>query len=233
MSDFQLLSGLSMLIAGYTQLRCGLQVYHWIKLVYMVWFSSVTHLACLTFLRQYLHRHEVRRLWRVLAMSILIILLIVALLPTGSLNIPARSYTNTHAICFFTQSLQEHTYSADPKTSRQYMIISMLLLSLGMLNRVIRMYPKSTRLLHAITRFGRSVFSDYLQKIESCCIRRSTFSRLARSLLFLPSFSAFVVSRSLVDLWSSMAFEVMNTLETFPRLIFFVTDQLCRSGGSL
>lgn len=54
MSDLQILTGISILISGYAQLECGLSCYHWQVLVYLAWFSSLTHLSCLTLLRNYL-----------------------------------------------------------------------------------------------------------------------------------------------------------------------------------
>lgn len=53
MSDFQLITGLAILISGFTQLQTGISAYHWQRLVQLAWFSSVTHLCCLTALRDY------------------------------------------------------------------------------------------------------------------------------------------------------------------------------------
>ncbi|KAK1951946.1 hypothetical protein LY78DRAFT_488399 [Colletotrichum sublineola] len=51
--------------------------------VYLAWFSSVTHLSALTFLRAYLAQHPVGRLWRLTLMFILLILLLASFIPTG------------------------------------------------------------------------------------------------------------------------------------------------------
>ncbi|KAF2800694.1 hypothetical protein K505DRAFT_370017 [Melanomma pulvis-pyrius CBS 109.77] len=82
MSDIQLLTGLSIIISGYTQLRCGLSAYHWQKIVNIAWFTSTTHLSCLTFLRNYLSQRKAQRIWRVLAMGTLVLLLLVAIVRT-------------------------------------------------------------------------------------------------------------------------------------------------------
>ncbi|KAJ2979292.1 hypothetical protein NQ176_g3350 [Zarea fungicola] len=84
MSDLQILTGYSILISGYLQLNCGLSAYHWQMLVNLAWFSSLTHLSCLTFLRSYLYHRHVERTWRLIAMGLLIVLLVFALIPTGN-----------------------------------------------------------------------------------------------------------------------------------------------------
>ncbi|TQV90780.1 Glycosyl transferase, family 25 [Cordyceps javanica] len=84
MSDLQILTGYSILISGYLQLYCGLSAYHWQMLVYLAWFSSLTHLSCLTFLRSYLYHRRVERTWRLIAMGLLVAMLVFALIPTGN-----------------------------------------------------------------------------------------------------------------------------------------------------
>jgi hypothetical protein len=107
MSDLQILTGLSILISGYAQLRCGLSCYYWQVLVCLAWFSSLTHLSCLTALRNYLYHRPEERVWRVAAMGIIVIMLLVALVPTGSYNWTSIEYPedsawpNDFAICYF------------------------------------------------------------------------------------------------------------------------------------
>ena len=86
MSDLQIITGLSILISGFALLRCGLQTYHWQILVYLAWFSSLTHLSCLTLLRNYLYNHPTERLWRLLGMGLIVVMLVGAILPTASFN---------------------------------------------------------------------------------------------------------------------------------------------------
>ncbi|KAF2648842.1 hypothetical protein K491DRAFT_611930 [Lophiostoma macrostomum CBS 122681] len=83
MSDLQILTGMSILISGYVQLRCGISCYHWQIIVYLAWFSSLTHFACLTFLRSYLFNHP-ERAWRLTAMGLIVMMLTVAFVPTGN-----------------------------------------------------------------------------------------------------------------------------------------------------
>lgn len=85
LSDAQLITGISILVSGFWSLKHGpgLTAYHWRMVVSLAWFSSVTHLSALTFLRTYLAKHPTGRLWRLALMSILLILLFAAVIPTG------------------------------------------------------------------------------------------------------------------------------------------------------
>src|SRR5450756_2077760 len=47
-SDQQLVTGIGILVSGYTQLHCSLSIYHWQIIVYLAWFSSLTHMTTLT-----------------------------------------------------------------------------------------------------------------------------------------------------------------------------------------
>ena len=51
LSDQQLVTGIALLASGYSQLSYGLSSYHWQLIVYLAWFSSLTHLTTLTALR--------------------------------------------------------------------------------------------------------------------------------------------------------------------------------------
>ncbi|KFY82344.1 hypothetical protein V500_10610 [Pseudogymnoascus sp. VKM F-4518 (FW-2643)] len=83
MSDAQIVTGLSILIGGFSQINFGLSIFHWHMVVRLAWFSSVTHLTTLTFLRRYIHDNRVVRILRLVLMLVLMIMLAVALIPTG------------------------------------------------------------------------------------------------------------------------------------------------------
>jgi hypothetical protein len=84
MSDQQIITGIALLGSGFSQLRCGISAYHWQITIYLVWFSSFTHLATLTFLRRYLYENVPLRSWRLGLMTVLIASLVIALIPTGN-----------------------------------------------------------------------------------------------------------------------------------------------------
>jgi hypothetical protein len=55
-SDIQIVTSLTILSAGYSQLHCGISSYDWQILVYTAWFSSVTHLTTLTVIWHWFRR---------------------------------------------------------------------------------------------------------------------------------------------------------------------------------
>ena len=77
LSDQQLVTGLAILIAGYTR-PCTISQYHFNIIAALAWFSSTTHLATLAVLRDYLIGHPVVRTWRVVGMVIMLVILMIA-----------------------------------------------------------------------------------------------------------------------------------------------------------
>ncbi|KAH0562533.1 hypothetical protein GP486_002781 [Trichoglossum hirsutum] len=128
-SDQQLVTGIAILGSGYSQLRCGLSSYHWQITAYLAWFSSVTHLATLTALRQYFRKYPVIRNWRACFMIVLAVMLGVSLVPTGSEewsdSLPAQ--------CYF----GEYPFSSGPNNTPP-MAISIFVLSISYLTRLIK-----------------------------------------------------------------------------------------------
>ncbi|WQF80805.1 hypothetical protein CDEST_05819 [Colletotrichum destructivum] len=84
-SDQQLLTGLGILIAGYTQMGYfDLSKYNWNTVIYLAWLSSTVHLMSLSVLHERLKRNHASRLVRVGAIALVFALLVGALVPTGS-----------------------------------------------------------------------------------------------------------------------------------------------------
>lgn len=92
MSDVQIFTGLAILISGFVSL-CpsptqpnGLPAYHWQVLVHLAWFSTITHQGTLFLLQEYFREHRWQRNVRLLLMCTLLVLLIIAMLPTAFFN---------------------------------------------------------------------------------------------------------------------------------------------------
>ncbi|KXH35211.1 hypothetical protein CSIM01_11165 [Colletotrichum simmondsii] len=91
LSDQQLLTGLTILIAGYTQaLGANLSAYHWNAVIYLAWLSSTVHLMSLSVLRDRLRASKALRAVRVSAIILILGLLLVALVPTVSSEWPGN-----------------------------------------------------------------------------------------------------------------------------------------------
>ena len=100
-SDIQMFTGFAILLSGYIQLPSGISTYHWQVIVSLAWFSSITHLATLTFLRDYLLTHRGMAKFRTIFMGVVVVLLAVALIPMG--YIPSVRHIGTPAICMFSK----------------------------------------------------------------------------------------------------------------------------------
>lgn len=82
-SDMQLITSVTILVSGYLQLPKGISLYHWTTIVYLAWFSALTHLATLTSLRHFFRSRPVMATGRVILMGLVLVLLSVAFVPTG------------------------------------------------------------------------------------------------------------------------------------------------------
>jgi hypothetical protein len=140
MSDLQIITGIAILVSGFASLHCGISAYHWQMVVYLAWFSSITHLSALTFLRNYLRNHAEERLWRLICMFLFLCMLITAIFPTGDFdwlyNTDGFTYTTAsdYAVC----SIQDPWF----ENSAAYgsMIVSILLLIFSFATRVIKLH---------------------------------------------------------------------------------------------
>jgi hypothetical protein len=161
MSDQQLVTGLSIVISGYSQLNCGISLYDWNMITKLAWFSSATHLATLLFLREYLRRN--RGIWymRVLLMTGLAVMLAVAIAPTGvsqaTRHSEAPKIPEIPAKCAFT-SIDSYEHVRADSGSQGSMILSEILLLGGLSIRLIEMSS-------IIERFSGSSLKTYIGKI--------------------------------------------------------------------
>jgi hypothetical protein len=222
MSDIQILTGISILISGYSQLRCGLSAYHWQVVVYLAWFSSLTHLSCLTMLQNYLYQRPTQRLLRLLGMAITIVMLIYALKPTGNFDWIEQSNEvsqldpapGSYAICFFQLEV------ARSSSSYGSMMISISLLVFAFIQRVVRLHRSLSidifqKLTHKISKFSRF----RLKKIYEWCDVDAKPWSLKRLLVYRPLLALFLVIRVTSDVWSSMVLEVRIIFNLYKRMV--------------
>lgn len=227
MSDIQIITGISIVISGATQLKCGISTYQWQVLVYLAWFSSVTHLSCLTLLRNYLHQRPAERIWRLVCMFILVVLLSLSFLPTANYrwqyappNGSGRPAPQDYAICYLrpvsrlnevdddspTLFPNDHSFSEHAIIA---MSISVILMSVGFFSRVVKLYQSPATFLSKTVR-GKisSILRKPLRIIDRSCDGSNYFQNLKRLLFYRPLLALFLTARMLVDIWDSMFFEV-------------------------
>jgi hypothetical protein len=84
LSDQQIVTGIAICIAGFIGLHGRISVYHFQIVIMLAWMSSSVHLSALTMLGEYFRKRPAVLGWRIVGMLILLILLLVALVPTAS-----------------------------------------------------------------------------------------------------------------------------------------------------
>ena len=149
-SDQQIVTGIALLISGYAQITSGLSIYHWQIVVYLAWFSSLTHLTTLTFLRQYFRDSPGPRLWRTVLMVIMVMMLGIALLPTGDAfwlgDGESLPYSRMPVSCYFKRLVArspDDRFQVDGLNTPS-MLISLAVLCSGYLTRLVRLSQKAT-----------------------------------------------------------------------------------------
>jgi len=82
-SDQQVITGVSIIIGGLSQLEWGLAVYHFQAVGNLAWFSTMTHILTLTVLREKTRSNKIIRILRIVLMGCLAVLLIFVMAPIG------------------------------------------------------------------------------------------------------------------------------------------------------
>ena len=149
-SDQQLVTGIAILTSAYPQLPYGISSYHWQIVVYLAWFSSVTHLTTLTMLRQYFQDHPPIRNWRLCLMLLTNAMLMVALLPTGDQDWIETGlfayYGGVPASCYF-QRLSTGEYFYFRTSQAITMLVSIFILTFGYIIRVVRLSASTSSMI--------------------------------------------------------------------------------------
>lgn len=225
LSDFQLVTGLAILISGFTQLRCGISVYHWHKIVQLAWLSSISHLCCLTFLRDYFFQHKSAQIWRIPGMVLLVCLLTFALIPTAQYTWYFNDemsrkdvilFVSKPSICsFFPHHYHHHQQNPAGSKHRagiQRAAISIALLVLGMFTRLCHLYQAPIDVYLRVRNWCSALSKKILRKVHSWCNLDSSHPVMSTVFLYRPLLTVFLCYRTLFDVTSSKAFEVISNL---------------------
>lgn len=234
-SDQQVVTGIAILSAGYSQLHSGLSSYHWEIIIYLAWFSSVTHLTTLTVLCQYFRDNPLIRNWRAAFMLATVILLGVALLPTAN---PDWEYNpGVPAQCFFSalnpgwsDDYPKHPWqrTSTVTLSSASVYMSLVVLFVSFVTRMIQISEKSSVFARE---WMRSKPSGLLKRWLGELNRRATVSgayflwKLVHEILL----AAYVILKASSDLHGSMLWEVsfqVSTTVTFASSLGLVPPNL-------
>lgn len=232
MSDFQLITGLSILISGFTQLDTGISAYHWQRLVQLAWFSSITHLCTLTALRSYFRHHIIGYFWRLPGMVILILMLIVALIPTGHYTWGSsimgydmgqagsiRPRPTDSTICYFNSHVgncpdytgwwMQGQCNRAFEASQQRMILSAVFLGVGMCNRLWHLFRLPSRVFNSTRSFCSNWSTFLLSRLYVWNREWPMYYAFPFALfVYYVALTVFLTIRLLVDMLTSRAFEV-------------------------
>jgi hypothetical protein len=175
-------------------------------------------------------------------MGALVVMLIVALLPTGNYGVidPA-----SYAICSFKHlrplpgTNLDYSYSIwgeeDSTLNFMSMIISVLLLGLGFLSRIIRLYQslavgvvsKPRRYLSELVRNRLRRYHDKCVKTTDPDVKHPSYARTLN--VYRPALAVFLAFRFILDLWSSLILEVRTALQL--TVLSSIIADFLRCGG--
>ena len=226
LSDQQIVTGIAILGSACSQLDSGFQLYHWQMSIWLAWFSSVTHLGTLSVLRNYLREYPALRIQRLFAMLMIVIMLVVSILPTGSptwLNFPGD-----YAGCYLQSLTASWNSSAgvQPRNNAFLAVATVAIITTSYLIRFIKMFRRTSTYTRANFRVkpGRQVKRglDALLKIaESVGPKWSHWTIL---IFYNPFLVVFLIARAVFDLIESMLWEVRALslkMSTFANYLIF------------
>lgn len=198
--------GVAILVSGFSQLSCSLSTYHWQLTFDLAWFSSITHLTTLTYLRHYFQERPALRIWRLLLMAITAILLSAALFSTGYVG--DSTSASLPAWCLYHTDSQE-TFDTEVYNG-WYIGVTFAVMLVSYVTRVVLLFPIAVSTVHLWFRVGPdNAFKAGLGSLEYRVIN-STYSimRLQWRLFYQLLFSLRCMLKIMIDLWSSILFEV-------------------------
>lgn len=207
-SDQKVVSSIALLVAGYAQLQSGLAAYHWQILVYLVWFSSLTHLTTLTFLRSYFRSNPASRSWRIVFMLVTVIMLGTALLPTGQQD--WYSGSGIPALCYFNRIGSSSYYGLSGLSSMigpSSMIVSILTLFFGYMTRLVKLSERTTKKTRRWFRTAPAcTWKRWMANCDQSDSSRSSKSLQTLSFMFLETI--YVYLHACYEVYESMLWEV-------------------------
>ncbi|KAK2762038.1 hypothetical protein CKAH01_16235 [Colletotrichum kahawae] len=200
--DIQIVTGIGILVSGYMLLKCGLDACHWQIVVYLAWFSTVTHLSGLNISRGLLNTTPWAKYVRVFLMLALLVLVNVGLLPTGFFN---SANFSSQAIYYFNQNPVTTT------AEWQAMTMSVILLIFGFVSRSFKLFqPLSTAFRVQVRRPTSRLAQRTLQRLggSNSGVSPSWRDKLKLRVVTRPALATFLMVRLSCDLFSSTIFEV-------------------------
>ena len=214
-SDTQMMTGMSVLLCGYTQLADGLSSYHWQMVVCLAWFSSLTHLATLTSLREYFCKRPMMARFRAVYMAVLLIMLVVSYGTTGWL--PQLQYgreLSWPAKCLFSPANMNTVKASDPGLELPFNIplvtASVAFQVVSYLTRLLRIFNMTARLAKKTLKVTPR---KHMRKWYCKTARRAKLQRLRVNKILWSSIAfliavMYIIAKAVYNIGESMLWEV-------------------------
>lgn len=221
LSDQQLVTGVAILISGFSQIKCSLSVFHWTIIISLAWFSAVTHMSALTFLQAYVPDYKRILHLRLPLMFALVILLVGAMYPL----VNADCALNGPLLCCF--NLPKHSHFSDTSMYVGGVGISQAALLLMLLSRMVKSYSCSSTF---VRKYLRSKPGRYWEAIVCTFHQRAQRSTGCIQgcfiLLHVLSLACLTTARVIADFLTSLLFDVSpwNSLHLVMRLLTCAAD---------
>lgn len=206
-SDQQIVTGIAILISGFSQISRGLSSYHWSNIISLAWFSSVSHLATLTMLRHSLRANKQQKIWRLIGMAVLLIFLACGIGSLGYYHVPEQP-----AWCLFHPDLWAARLEP-PRYNSIYVGFALAILLLSYSTRAILLFPIASGGMQKFLRAWSTRYLDYIIS-QDHRIQKSAHMkclRLAWRLYYKICYSVYVLHALSIDLYFSMFWEVRST----------------------
>lgn len=190
----------------------------------LAWFSSLTHLPTLTFLRHRFRQQPGMAISRAVLMGIVIVLLAVSLGPTGFfLQAPSSQFKETSAIpaiCLFHKSdlrlVEEHLDSKDTLLvcSTPIIVLSLTYLIVSYLKRVVRISRPASEFVESCVRVkpGTGIKAAYRYTRNNSNESSDLMGKVIWSIPMALILLCYLILKAIYGLASSVIWEV-RTLE--------------------
>jgi hypothetical protein len=212
-SDQQLVTGIGILVSGYTQLSCSLSTYHWQIVVYLAWFSSLTHLTTLTALREFFRENPTLSYWRVVFMGLTMALLASALIPIGYVSNTFSTPETVPATCLFSSQTFNEAFNSEIFNSDNvsigletynlmFMLLTLLFLFISYISRVVGLFSKSSNIALRALRIKpgyrwKNIIVSVLQRANET---ESVFHRRCYYILSLTMMTIYVILKVMFEI---------------------------------
>ncbi|KAI8938423.1 hypothetical protein NX059_004316 [Plenodomus lindquistii] len=214
LSDLNLVTGIGLLVAAYSQIRCGISAYHWQIMVFEAWFANFSFISAMNFLDAYLQSNRSMRIIRVFSIFILATLLIAALLPTGS-NMWLNQYPNDgegfypslSTSCFYKELSMKGFRRRSPNLWS--MAFSVVVIVVSYVHCIFRLFEPIAETSRICTRqWPAAKVKRTLHFLET----KSEDGRISSCLWNMPyliTYAGFTTARAFYDIAESMLLEII------------------------